>query len=298
MRLYRLAGLIGAGVIFGGGVLAEVAVRISGVTDFPVYTRSEKVGYYLSPGQHGFFLHRTHWYVDREGFNNDREFDGRRPYTLLVGDSVVYGGNPVDYADRVGTVVGSKAKQNVWVAAAGGWSLLNELAYLSQRKDIVRNADHLVIVYDHGDVDGLVPWQGEYTWPTKRPWLMAPYIVKRYLLPSQDELPPVSSSVSQCANSGWRAKLDELLAVYPNQLVLVLYPDKAAIGDAVLWQEQTKDIREYAAAHESRIRVVDVRNVPGWSISMYRDVIHPNTKGNRFLAGLISKQLVQLTSSL
>jgi len=155
-RIWWIFAIMMLGILLG----IEVLVRVAGVADFPLYELSTETGYQLKSNQSGEFMKKNKWYVNAEGFNNDSPFDGGRPYTLLVGDSIVYGGNPVDYKDRIGSQLANSLDQNVWVAAVGGWSLYSELAYIEKRDLAVRNARNIVIVYDNGDLDGISKWGG------------------------------------------------------------------------------------------------------------------------------------------
>jgi hypothetical protein len=277
--------------------LLEIFVRFSGLADYPLYRTTDTTGYELQPGQHGVFLRKNHWYVNRDGFNNDKEFLPTHPSTLLVGDSIVYGGNPVDYGNRIGTLLSGLLGQNVWVGAAGGWSLFNELGFLQEKKKIARQTDQLVIIYDNGDLDGLAPWGGEMVHPTYRTILSLPYVWMRYIQPKifhstpPAELPAIPAVVSTIRNDQWKAKLDDLISWYQGSILFLLYPDQQALVNAKLWQEETKDIREYISTHTDKIKVVDVRSIPEWKNSLYRDGIHPNTEGNRILAEVIFRQL-------
>ena len=281
-------------LVFAGLVIAELATRISGIVDFPVYQRSGEIGYFLTASQHGKFLGRNRWFVNADGFNNDQPFTATHPYTVLVGDSVVYGGNPVDYADRIGTISSELAQQNVWTAALGGWSLYNELAYISARKQIISQADHLVFVFDNGDLEGLASWGGEFIHPTAHPMLAFPYALKRYLIPrlfnlnSTPELPAIPQPVSHNKSLDWQRQLDDLLAYYPGKIMFVLYPDQETCARTNLWQDQTREIRQYIARHQDRIFILDVQQIKGWDAGDYRDGIHPNSKGDQLLAVNIS----------
>ena len=53
-----------------------------------------------------------------------------KPDVLLVGDSIVLGGNPLSEVERLGPQLAKVASQSVWPISAGSWALRNELAYL------------------------------------------------------------------------------------------------------------------------------------------------------------------------
>ena len=73
---------------------------------------------------------------------------------LLVGNSIVDGGLWVDQNQRLAAQIGARSRRPVWPIAAGSWSVLNELAYLRRRPDIVRRVDQVVLVISSPDVPG------------------------------------------------------------------------------------------------------------------------------------------------
>jgi hypothetical protein len=288
MGKLRRVGIICLAVVVGGIFLAELGCRLSGLNDIPVYTRSPSVSYFMSPGQRGVFLNRNHWYVNNAGFNNDREFSGRHPYTLLVGDSIICGGNVIDYSDRAGTIAAKISGQDVWVAANGGGGVPNETEYLFAHGQALRNADNLVFVYDGGDLSGLTKWSGELTFPTKPPTFVSLYVLRRYFIPHAPELPPLPAQVASNGDSAWVRQLDRLLSVYRGRIVFILYVDKRGLLDARTWATGTNEIRAYAKRHSDRMEIVDIRALGVWNSGLYRDGLHPNVKGHAVLGRVIA----------
>jgi len=266
----------------------EVALRIGGLGSFPVYVQDPVVGYYLVPNQHGLFLQKNHWFVNSDGFANDRNFTDSHPSSLLVGDSIVYGGDPVDYDCRVGTLAGEFSKQATWVAAAGGWNLLNELAFLEQHQRILRKVDRLIFVLNNGDFDAAGQWTGEFSFPTRHPLFLIPYLARRYLLPHPAELPPVAIAATGHGRT-WQPEFDRLVDAYPFRITVILYPDRTDYADKALWERHTAEIRRYAGARKD-IRVIDLRDRKSWRRSYYRDEIHPTCAGNHALAEIVAAE--------
>ncbi|MDP1125438.1 hypothetical protein Q5O12_28365, partial [Klebsiella pneumoniae] len=58
--------------------------------------------------------------------------------TLLIGDSIVLGGNPYRQQDRLGPVLQMDSKHAVWPISAGSWSISNELIYLKDHPDVLK----------------------------------------------------------------------------------------------------------------------------------------------------------------
>src|SRR5690348_9279243 len=82
-------------------LLVEGGVRLSRVADVPLYRVDPRLGYIAKPDQAGAVLWTHDWAF------NDRSMAVRQPFNgrgvLLIGDSVVCGGNPFRQADRLGT---------------------------------------------------------------------------------------------------------------------------------------------------------------------------------------------------
>ncbi len=266
---------------------AEVGARSVRAVDFPLYARAPGVEYFPAPNQSGIFLWRTHWYVNDKGFDNRETFEDTPQSCMLVGDSVVYGGNPVDYEDRIGQIAESVSGHRIWVAAAGGWNLLNELAFLDLRHQELATTQHLVFILNNGDFGGPGAWGGEYVFPTERPALATPYLMERYLLPHMlSELPPIVDAIDPGMQQIWQHEMDGMLASYRHPVTILLYADQNDFLNPEMWARATEPIRRYAQRHADRITLIDIP--PLWSLDLYRDAVHPNVHGNRIIARLVA----------
>ena len=77
----------------------EITLRSLGLTDFPLYDTDNVIGYIPKPSQSGAFLGKNYWRFNSLSMKNDEEFNQIKSLdTLLVGDSIVYGGitNPIN----------------------------------------------------------------------------------------------------------------------------------------------------------------------------------------------------------
>lgn len=283
----RLGALVGL-FIFAGLLASEASLRLSGLTSFPIFMRAPGVAYYPAPNQSGAFLNKNHWYVNAQGFENDRPFAVLHPGAMLIGDSIIDGGNPTDYQDKVGPIAAKTSGVQIWVGAAGGWRLLNELAFLETHRSQLKSVDQLILLLKDGDFDAPASATDELSFPTHRPFLLTSYVIHRYLQPHSVNLPPVTQEEEQAFQRQWSTELDELLDDYHRPITLILYPDEYDFQDAAAWQSDTAAIRGYAARHTSRIKIVDLRGDLQWSAGMYKDGIHPNLAGDRVLGALVA----------
>jgi hypothetical protein len=270
-------------------LVIEIGVRIAGLTDFPVYVRMPGVAYVLAPSQHGAFLRKTHWFVNDKSFANANRFSSVHPNCLLVGDSVVYGGNYFDYERRIGRIAEKSWGHPIWVAAVGGWNLINELAFLRMHVAEVRSADHIIFVLNNGDFDEPAPWTGELSFPTYHPVFAGWYIARRYLLPHPSELPGIGVQENGDFEHVWTKQFDALLESYDGPITIFLYPEKTLLGDGLAWNSKTMAIRNYVLKHRDRIEIVDLRDGGTLSPTKYHDAIHPNFEGNKTIAALVAR---------
>lgn len=166
--------------------LAEFALRLAGVTDFPTYETDDTIGYIPAPAQSGAFLNKNRWQLNERSMGSGPwQPDGQRDLVLL-GDSIVWGGNSLDHPDKLGPQLQavSGSRWRVWSAAAGSWSVRNQLAYLDRYPDVEAEADALVWVLNTGDLSAEPSrWHSDSTHPRSRPHSALLYVANKYAAP-------------------------------------------------------------------------------------------------------------------
>jgi len=128
--------------------------------------------YILAANQHGRFLNRNAWYFnDRHMGNISNWRQEKHPDFLLIGNSIVLGGNPINHDDKLGPLLEKElgAGSTVWSVAAGGWTNVNEMLYLDRNPDVLQNADTVIVEYMGGGLAGANPWPGYYVFPDHKP---------------------------------------------------------------------------------------------------------------------------------
>src|SRR6476620_6499984 len=132
---------------------AELISRLSGIVDVPTYSVDDEIGYIPAPNQSGRFLNRNAWVFNDRSMGTGKNWDPtKRQNLLLIGNSIVIGGNPLDQKERLGTLIEKNlnGKYDVWPVAAGGWSNVNETVYLNRNPDVVSHANFFVWEYMDG----------------------------------------------------------------------------------------------------------------------------------------------------
>lgn len=283
--------------LFSLFLIIEVGLRLSGAIDFPLYTIDDNGHYSLSASQQGSFLNKNDWYVNSRGFNNKAEINLNEPYVMLIGDSVVYGGNPVNYDDRIGTKLSELLRKNVYVGAVGGWSLFNEMEFIDKNIDVASKADYIFIQYDYGDLWDFAKDfdKNSTTHPSSRPISATYYYLEKIVYPKilkinqKSELPQISNEIKR--NGPWEKDLLNISNRLNKKIIFVLYPGQDSFQDSSMWSQQTKDIKEFINNNKDKFDYIDIAKSKKWNTNLYRDGIHPNPAGNLVVAEEISKYI-------
>lgn len=280
-------------------IIGELGLRIAGVVDFPTYSVDEEIGYIPSPGQAGHFLRTHDWVFNEHSMGTARAWSpDARLDVLLIGNSIVMGGNPYRQADKIGPRMAQQLGGDyaVWPIAAGGWTNVNQSVYMQRHPEVRAGADFFVWEFMSGGVSDLSRWRGEYVFPQHRPALATWYALRRYVLPKvmhfdMNELPPNGKSQAALAQQ-FEVQIAQLAATTGGTTpgVLFIYPTKGEL-------EQARQGREWlserplilAIASKYRIAVADLSENPAWTMDMYRDDVHPTEQGNVVIAHMLSQ---------
>lgn len=287
-------------------LVIEATVRAVGLVDFPIYALDHDIGYLPRSNQSGAFIGTNRWVF------NDRSLGvgaAWRPHDrtniVVIGNSVVLGGNPYDQQDKVVPLIQSQLEVScaVWPVATGGWSTVNETRFLERNPDIVSGADFFLWQYAAHGLTRPTPWRGEELFPTQRPLWATGYVLRKMLF---EWFPPPPLLVSATAESvaDNYARFEEMLVKLslpkpggnPHKPagVIFLYPDRSQLEGAHLgleWLPDRARIDRIAATHG--LTVIDVSKQPQWTDAMYRDDVHPTRAGNAALARILAHAIRQ-----
>ena len=282
-------------------LLSEAAVRLSGAVDFPIYNVDSEIGYVPAPNQSGAFLNKNTWVFNDRSMGTATPWNpGAKRNLLLIGNSIVMGGNPYDQADKLGPQLQARLGDAfaVWPIAAGGWTNVNESVYLQRNPDVAQAANFFVWEYMNGGFSQLSPDRGQYVFPSQKPLIASWYMLRRYVLPklmdfNMNELPP-TGELNQKNLQQFESRVAELSATTKRKVpgLLFLYPTKdqwIAMQNGADYVPDRKDLERIAASYG--LKIVDVARQAAWNGDMYREGTHPSVAGNRVLADILTASI-------
>lgn len=283
--------------------LTELGLRVAGLGEFPTYLKDDHFGYVPKPNQAGRFLQRNEWVF------NDRSMGVARPWqasdrtdVLLVGNSIVLGGNAYDQPDKLAPLMQSQlsASCSVWPVAAGGWATVNEFRYLDRRPDVVAGADFFVWEYMAHQMGGVASWSRPALHPLERPLWLTGHVVGKAL----DQRFPTAARFEVKATSDeapYFAEFEAMLARLAQASgrrpagVIFLYPDLQQLEMARAgkeWLPDRAEVQRVAARHG--VVLIDLAAMPQWKAALYKDGVHPSREGNVVLSGILANEMRRL----
>lgn len=290
-RLLRATLLCGAALVALLGV-AEVVTRQLGFLDFPLYEANAEIGYVPKPNQKGAFLNKNDWQFNALSMGAPDFVPGSGPNVLLVGDSIVDGGNPYRQAERLGPRTQHALEDfnvTVWPIAAGSWSLRNELKWLKAHPRVVQDVDEVIFLLGSNDFGDASSWSCEYTHPRTRPvsalWFLFNKYVHRF---KACDTPPKGLAVPQ---GDVRDELARFMSAFGGKTTVVLYPTK----------EESREPATRARSFEPAKRLlrsvgvadpVSIGDDTRWSADYYKDDVHPKPSAMPVLAEIIAPHIL------
>ena len=279
-------------------ILVEVVSRAAGFGSFPVYDLDKNMKYIPAANQQGYFLNRNTWFFNNRHMGNAEDWTAvKHPNVLLVGNSIVLGGDPYKHEEKLGPLL-EKALGDpyiVWSAAAGAWSELNEMAYLEQNSDVLKNADVVILEYMPGGLSSITAWPGYYVFPDHKPLILTSYLFEKYVMrgllgkraTEAGPLPP-SGETNEVHLRRFKALVSSIAASH--KLVIFLYPTRAELEDKEKRLAAFSPVQ--GVCEERRLMCVDLSIEKAWTVESYKpDGVHPTPAANAILATILADAL-------
>jgi len=280
--------------LFLAFLILEIGTRLTRISDFPIYDANNKIGYIPQKNQEGKFLWTHNWIFNEYHMGTGTFKPSNAEDILLIGDSIVLGGNPLKESERLGPTLKRKINLEVWPISAGSWGIRNELIYLNSNPYVVKNIDTFIFVWNSGDFDKASSWSCELTHPTHPPISAFLYTFQKYVY-SYEKCTGEIESKYLVPSGDWHEELKAFInssAMKNKKVIAFLYPDINEQKDANLMKKMLDShINEI---HEAGIKdVVSIGHDPRWGLNNYRDSIHSSGQGNRVLADIIANPQLQ-----
>ena len=216
---------------------------------------------------------------------------------LVIGNSVVLGGNSYDQDDKLVPQIQRRLGPAcaAWPVAAGGWNAVNELRFLESNPDIVAGADFFVWEYMAQGFARAAPWTSDTAFPTDRPLWATANVVRKVLAERFPNPPPAAAAPPgnpEDNAAAFAAMLARLSRRTPPRTagIVVLYPDRREFARArqgLEWLPERAWVESLAVAN--RLRMIDLAREPRWTEAMYRDAVHPTREGNALIAEIVAE---------
>ncbi|HEU0045061.1 SGNH/GDSL hydrolase family protein [Sphingomonas sp.] len=263
--------------------LLELGTRATRIADTPLYLADNRIGYIPRPNQSGRFLWTHDWSFNELSMGTSRPFRPAPSSILLIGDSIVFGGNPYTANERLGPQLAAVTGRDVWPIGAGSWSLQNELQYLIDNPRVTSGVDQVVLVANSEDFAGPSSWANEITHPKSRHWSAAWQALQRYVF--RPETPKASLHLQvPLADPSKQTQL--VLRRLRRPLIVVVYP---TLREAVT--RSSCAFQPPAPLRHQSVRLLCINTAKGWRSDYYRDDIHPTVEGYGRLARIIAASL-------
>jgi lysophospholipase L1-like esterase len=310
-RFYWL--LAGVGLAF---ILLESGLRLGLGLGYPVLSMADsQTGYRFQPNQNrrrlGKKLQYNQYSQRSDLVTMPKPQDTFR--VLMVGDSVLNGGTPIDQAQTISELLETKLASDhptveVLNASAGSWGIGNQLGYLRKfgffESDILIlqiGTHDLVQPTSTGDRVGRDP-----NYPNRLPLLATQELWQRYLIPRvqrrfggypEGEIPTTSDLEAQFQANMANLRQIITLARRESLPVYVLYtPDWVDVlspDPNPLYKDEF-----LALLQRQQVPVIDLQNlwfsIPATTVETYfRDSVHLSVSGNQAIAKTLRSRLSQ-----
>ncbi|MCL4069289.1 hypothetical protein M3484_22280 [Pseudomonas sp. GX19020] len=289
MRKIAVAGI----AIVALAVASEIGARYAGVIDFPLYEANNRVGYLPLPNQSGSFMRTNDFYTNDLSMGVIDTFENTENDILLVGDSLVWGGNPYKQADKLGPKLQSALDERgvdakVWPISAGSWAIINEVNWLEDHPVVVSATETMIFILNSEDFDQPSSWRNPLTHPRERPASAIGYLLYKYIF--SPAIPAIEADLTVPSRPVGEA-LAATIANCSCRVQIWLHPMKAELA---LPSDQTNlemNFSKIEALLPEGTKVHRIRDIPDWGQKLYRDSIHPTPEGMNILGQAIAASL-------
>jgi len=265
-------------------ILAEVAVRILGIANVPIREANNVNGYIPLASQSGRFL-LNDWSINSMRMISSTEFTTQNNEVLLVGDSVIFGGNPLSQQQRVGAQLDTLLSNSTSYAIADGrWSFKNGLNYIEQNLEEIKGTETIIFVLNSDDFNAPSSWRCMSDHPTEKPYSHLLFSIRKYFSPICENETPSHLVVPDYEYIDKFRLIKSALS--ETRFIVFLYQNKSEFSASITLRSLLdSQVLQYAEVFE----LVDYADM--WDLNYYSDSIHPNADGAAALARILNEAL-------
>lgn len=274
-------------------MLFEVSLRLLGIVDFPIYLKDSEMGYIQEPNQSGKYLNKNEWRINDFHMFGEKYDSKTYPSIFLIGDSIVWCGNPYLYQDRLCIKLEIVSGLKVWSVGSGSWSSWSEIAYIKRFQNIVDNSEFLVWIFNSGDFNEPTTWQSEFTHPTHMPFSALAYVIGKFVLPQNlfGSAKTQEDSVLNKSQIQNTLSFIQKISDKKKKMLILLWPSEDELLNHKSREYYYTIKNEFEKLNSEKIRFIDIIELGVINPEFYKDGIHPNPLGVSALATIISKNL-------
>lgn len=282
-------------LLAGGELFARYGL---GLGTPPLYEPDPVLEYRMVPNQHVWRFGNL-VETNERGMRSPALAGETRRIVLVAGDSVPNGGSQTDQRDLATSLL-SDDKTVFANMSAGSWGPANELAALRESEDLDAAATVVILnSEDLPDVPTFAPLDSDHpqSAPASALWEAVTRYLPNFLLPAADMTATPSGGTSPADWAQGRRDLDDLLSYLHDAArptCVVLHPTSHELQGQL-----SNSNREIAAAASARgVTLIDqydsLSKASDHGRNLYRDDIHPNVAGQKWLASSIHDCLTKV----
>lgn len=279
---------------------AEVFVRVKlGLGNPTLFFADSELEYAYVANQRtrrfGNWITINRWHMRAPDFADTKASDDELR-VIVLGDSVIFGGQHVDDADVCSAIAGRLLQQRtgrptvVGNASAGSWGPPNLLAFV--RRFGTLSADAVVIVLSSHDAEDVIgkwfPVGRSPSYPDRKPRIALMELAARKVPRLMDHSPPPTPGVVRPADDDAIPDFRQLLALLRERGVPTVFFLHWEQRELKANQADPGMQRLIDASRDEGIEPISLRPIFEANPAGYRDNIHPSATGQHLLGQAIA----------
>lgn len=278
-------------------IIIELIGRYYGLHDYPLFQSSKEFEYLQMPNQHRF-IYRNHFSTNNYSMRSKPIEAKDSLVVLLIGDSILYGGNIIDDDELASTILEKKLsefyKRNIRVLniSCKSWGPDNNYQYL--KKFGTFSADLIIYITNSGDAHDsinhfeVVGIKEEYPKENSK-FAIFKLITKSYSVIKSYFIAPIPHLVEQHndkLDEGFQ-KLNTLSKELKIPMMVYLHPDKSELS-----------IGKYNSGGDEIVKFCNDYSIPlikeleyKGNKLLYDDDIHYNVLGQKFMSDILLQKI-------